>query len=264
MQSSAKLLTAPSHNRPWILWGSELPCGSLKAWAFEETLKTYVQSGCENVVDIVAGSSAKALNALCDTLGLGLHLVVHQSLKLQMHDWGLHRKCHFVQDLKQALDLVEDLCRRLPKVQYLDQMRNAKLSESLARKLRECLSLEFGNSWPEWDRIISGLGSGTTLMALKKVFPDQRVLGLQGPPTGGIPGWRHYGTQNFGSQDILTPFLNQIELMECDAKVPLDPYSQLLAQVRSGDESKTLLVVHSAPRDLECQTRESPVLVPIL
>jgi hypothetical protein len=190
-------------------------------------------------------------------LGLKLHLIAHKSLEREFLSWGLVQPTfHWVENLGEAEHRLETLRVRDSNLYFVNQMRNPRLSADLAQGLRSALLAEFG-SMPDWETIVCGVGSGSSILALRSLWPEARLLAVQASLSARVPGWRHYPSQNFGDQDLLASVSTALIWREAPFQRGATHLELLLKSLESDsnealkEDSPTLVVAHGSLPDSE-------------
>ncbi|NVJ22556.1 hypothetical protein HUW62_15145 [Myxococcus sp. AM011] len=237
-------LSRLSPDGPLVLWGGELPSGGLKYLTFSRYLETMPEGAC-GLVELSGSSSSLALDALGKERGLPVLALTDTAGAAYLRGQGFGGEVRTVRRLSEAWEVALGYERQgwcWPR-----QLSNGALVgcvEGWASELRDVVR----ESFPKVRLVVSGFGTGATVVGLHRAFtPDgYDVVGLQPSLGAPLPGWRRWMEQNLGEADLFHPHREEVVLETAGPKHS-DGLAALLTYARAeARPDEVLVIAHNA------------------
>lgn len=236
-------LSRPRASGPVVLWGGAQPSGSLKYLTFSRYLAA-MPPGSRGLVELSGASSALALDLLGRERGL-------PTVALTDAAGAVYLRAHGFQGQVRQVDSMADMFHQAQSLEregwsWPRQLTNRALVacvEAWASGLRAQVRERF----PTVRHVVCGFGTGATLVGLTRVFMAGgfTVTGLQPAPGDSVPGWRTWGAQNLGAEDLF--FEHQPRMLLATAAPAPDAFTALLDWARRQPHPERVLVIaHNA------------------
>jgi len=251
-------ISRPTSNSPWVIWGGLLPSGSLKHLTFDNYLKGLGSHELERgLIEISEGCTALALQYFAERAGVQLLVLCSPAGEAQLRSRGYRGETLVPRSVEEALEICAS--RQRDGWHWPEQMSNPKLLRAARAWVPDVARLLRSRS--EIDTVCCGFGTGASVTALTDELAPlgYRVIGIEAPRGGSIPGWRNYSEHNLGERDLFHSHRGRVELRP--AQVPsgarVTPLEILLSHDFGTEPSRVCVVSHDGvPPDLSGLARQ--------